>query len=318
MTSVFKSENYFNWGGSIIKGEDNKYHLFYSRWKKEYGFLGWLTHSEIAHAVAEFSWGPYEYKETVLKNRGKQWDAITAHNPKIKFFDGKYYLYYISTHINGEKWSEEKMAKIPFKGYSSKEWGILRNNQRTGVAVAKSLNGKWKRSKKPIIEPGEGTPIRKITVNPGVTQGKDGKYYMVIKGDKPKSSQRIQVMIQSEHPDKDWEYTGKYMISNIDTEDASLWYDSKLEKFYAVFHTNHGGKYIGLMESKNGLDWKKSTNYKLTPKKLKTPNGEMMRFQRMERPYIFLENGIPQTILFAVKINKNTSATVFKKLTHEK
>ncbi len=67
--------------------------MFYSRWKKEYGFLGWLTHSEVAHAVPKNPAGPWEYKETVLKGRGKGYrDAITAHNPKIKYFEGKYYL----------------------------------------------------------------------------------------------------------------------------------------------------------------------------------------------------------------------------------
>ena len=32
--NIFLSEDYFNWGGSILKGEDGMYHLFYSRWPK--------------------------------------------------------------------------------------------------------------------------------------------------------------------------------------------------------------------------------------------------------------------------------------------
>lgn len=32
--NIFKSEEYYNWCSSIIKGEDEKYHLFYSRWPK--------------------------------------------------------------------------------------------------------------------------------------------------------------------------------------------------------------------------------------------------------------------------------------------
>ena len=55
--NIFKTEGYYNWGSSIIKGKDGKYHIFYSRWKKEYGFNGWLTHSEIAHATSKkFGW----------------------------------------------------------------------------------------------------------------------------------------------------------------------------------------------------------------------------------------------------------------------
>ena len=95
--NIFKTEGYYNWGASIVKGKDGKYHMFYARWKKEYKFTGWLTHSEIAHAVSKTPYGPWKIKGTVIKGRGMgHWDAITAHNPKIKYFDGKYYLYYIS------------------------------------------------------------------------------------------------------------------------------------------------------------------------------------------------------------------------------
>ena len=86
--NIFRSEDYYNWCSSIIKGADGKYHLFYSRWPREYTFYAWLTHSEVAHAVSDSPSGPWEYRETVLSSRGKgNWDAITVHNPKIKFFD---------------------------------------------------------------------------------------------------------------------------------------------------------------------------------------------------------------------------------------
>jgi alpha-L-fucosidase len=83
--NLFKTEGYYNWCTSIIKGKDGQYHLFYSRWKKAYKFTGWLTHSEIAHAVSSTASGPWTYKETALKGRAMgHRDAITAHNPKIK------------------------------------------------------------------------------------------------------------------------------------------------------------------------------------------------------------------------------------------
>jgi hypothetical protein len=88
--NIFKSPDYYNWGPSILKDTDGSYHLFYSRWKKSYGFTGWLTHSEIAHAVAPSPAGPWTYRATVLQGAGKgRWDAVTAHNPKIKYFEGK-------------------------------------------------------------------------------------------------------------------------------------------------------------------------------------------------------------------------------------
>lgn len=56
--NIFKTDGYYNWCSSILKGDDGKYHLFYSRWKREYSFYGWLTHSEVAHAVSDSPTGP--------------------------------------------------------------------------------------------------------------------------------------------------------------------------------------------------------------------------------------------------------------------
>ena len=111
-SGIFRDSSYFNWGSSIIKGEDNLYHLFYSRWPRELSFYAWLTHSEIAHAVSENAAGPYVYKETVLSGRGgNHWDAITAHNPKIKRFNGKYYIYYIGTNSGEDSLNQKDLIE---------------------------------------------------------------------------------------------------------------------------------------------------------------------------------------------------------------
>ena len=75
----FEDSLWFNWGGSIIRGEDQRYYLFYSRWPRQYGFLAWLTHSEIAVASSSTQAGPWTYEYTALKGRRAAfWDAITA------------------------------------------------------------------------------------------------------------------------------------------------------------------------------------------------------------------------------------------------
>ena len=149
--NIFKTEGYFNWGASIIKGGDGKYHLFYARWEKKYSFYGWLTHSEVAHATSKSPAGPWKYKETALKGAGgNRWDAITAHNPKIKYFDGKYYLYYIATNMGERLLSEEELIRTS-KVTRGKDdiRKALRSNQRTGVAVSNSINGPWERMDQP-------------------------------------------------------------------------------------------------------------------------------------------------------------------------
>ncbi|GAA0878871.1 hypothetical protein GCM10009119_18390 [Algoriphagus jejuensis] len=299
--NIFNTEGYFNWCGSIVKGEDGKYHLFYSRWPKSSKFTGWLVYSEVAHAIADSLVGPWEYKETVLKGRGKgHWDAITAHNPKIRFYEGKYYLYYISTNLGEDMdYSEEDLLETSHTGYQHPIWKILRPNQRTGVAVAESLDGPWVRQDGPLIEP--SGPITTLTVNPAITQGKDGRYYLIVKGDKPNATGfvRNQAMAISERPDGDFVIQPKPVIDYLDTEDMSLWYDESRGYYYGIFHsTEH---FIGLVSSPDGINWSKATEFKLMDKVIPMQDGSVLKPQRLERPFVYEENGVVQMIGFAIK-----------------
>ena len=67
---------------------------------------------------------------------------ITAHNPKIKYFEGKYYLYFCSTSLDRDI-SNEELIETARGGYSHKNWQPLRVNQRTFVASSESLNGEF-------------------------------------------------------------------------------------------------------------------------------------------------------------------------------
>lgn len=48
----FEDDQFYIWGGSLVKDTKGLYHLYYSRWEKKYGFNGWVSHSEVAHATA--------------------------------------------------------------------------------------------------------------------------------------------------------------------------------------------------------------------------------------------------------------------------
>ena len=51
--NIIEEEDYNVWGTNILKGKDGKYHAIYSRWLKSRGHHGWVTHSEIAHAISD-------------------------------------------------------------------------------------------------------------------------------------------------------------------------------------------------------------------------------------------------------------------------
>jgi predicted GH43/DUF377 family glycosyl hydrolase len=305
---IFRDSLYYNWGGSIIKAKDGKYHLFYSRWKRAYTFNGWLTFSEIAHAESNEATGPWEYKETVLQGRGKgNWDEITAHNPKIKYFEGKYYLYYIATNLGGKEFTHDDLVALSTKSLKDADRGALRKNQRTGVAVSNSINGPWKRMDTPLLEP--SGPIANITVNPAIDQGKDGIYYLIVKGDKPNETKfiRNQAIAISTSPIGPFVIQPNPVIGDLDTEDVSMWFDKKEAVFYAVFHAH---SYIGLMTSKDGLHWEKAKNYEISRKKIKLEEGDFLIPNRMERPFVYLENNQPAVLCLAIK-KGNDSYTVF-------
>jgi hypothetical protein len=79
----FKMEDYYIWCGSAIMGEDGRFHMFASRWRKELGFgVHWVFNSEIVRAVSGEPEGPYIFEEVIFKRRERQYfDAMNQHNP---------------------------------------------------------------------------------------------------------------------------------------------------------------------------------------------------------------------------------------------
>ncbi|MFT4155056.1 glycoside hydrolase family protein [Parafilimonas sp.] len=298
--NFFKSHDYYIWDPSIIRDGNGIYHLFYSRWQKKYSFNGWMPLSEIVHATSKSPTGPWIYKGIVLRGRGKgYWDAIGAYNPKIKYFNGKYYLYYVSTNLGDGDYTEKYLVAISLKGSQHKDWLVLRNNQRTGVAVATSLAGPWKRSDAPIIQP--SGPITRLTVNPAIAEGPDKKFYLVIKGDKPNDRGYIrnQAIAVSTTPIGPFIMQPTPVIDYIDTEDMSIWYDKNRKLFFGIFHAPKG--FLGLIESTDGLHWRKSKDYFMNYKQFLMVNGDIFKPEKMERPFILAENGTPIVLSVAVK-----------------
>ncbi|MEA3476740.1 MAG: glycoside hydrolase family protein [Bacteroidota bacterium] len=301
----FEDSVWFNWGGSIIQGDDQLYYLFYSRWPRQYGFLAWLTHSEIAVASSGSPTGPWNYEYTALKGRrGDFWDAVTAHNPKIKRFGGTYYLYYSSTRST---LNEEQLLSAARGGYQHKYWAGLRNMQRTGVAVSDKIGGPWKRTDQPMVEPIE--PLHTITVNPAVTSMPDGRYLLMVKGDKfpEKGSPRIQAVGIGETPSGPFEIQAKPAITDFDTEDASVWYDQTRRRFYACFH---GHTHFGMITSTDGISWNKARQYLFSPKGFKSATGATFTAERMERPSVFTnDQGLP--LVFISSYRKGNTTGIF-------
>jgi hypothetical protein len=86
-TSVFESDTMSIWGGSLVKGQDGFYHMYYSRWPKNLGWA-WVTHSEVAHAISNSPFGPFvKHDGLVFAFEGER---FPAEDPYIWYQDGRY------------------------------------------------------------------------------------------------------------------------------------------------------------------------------------------------------------------------------------
>lgn len=287
--SAYADKDYHCWDPQITKGEDGRYYLVYSRWRKQGG--DWLTTSEICMAVSEKPAGPYTHLKVLLKGQGSgHWDELMAHNAKIKKFGDQYYLYHIS--------SKSQPTRLQ-----------VRNSQRTGVAVSSAIAGPYTPLDAPIVEP--AAPVNAVTVNPTVERMPDGRYLMMVKGDKtPHSStepmgQRVQGLAIAEKPTGPFVIQPELAIKDFDTEDAEMWWDSQRQKFFAVFHAH---AYIGLIESADGLHWQAAKHPRVVEgNRLKLADGTELKTEQgpLQRPGVFIENGQPCVLCLAVPMNSN-------------
>jgi hypothetical protein len=169
-TAKMIDPEYYIWCGSMVRGDDGKYHLFYSRWPRSLGFHAWVTHSEVAHAVGDSLAGPFRHVDVALPARGRDyWDGLCTHNPCILRLGAKYFLYYMGNTGDGQ----------PIKPLN---WNH-RNRQRTGVAVADNPTGPWQRFDRPLIDVSTDPDAPDVLVanNPAVALRPDGGLLFVYK-----------------------------------------------------------------------------------------------------------------------------------------
>jgi len=304
---IFSMEGYNVWCNGVVKGDDGKYHMFFSRWPKSRGHEAWATHSEIAHAVSDRLFGPYHFSDVCLPARGDQyWDGEMTHNPHVIKYKDKYYLYYTANKGSGY-WKTTADTVKP--KMSHPEWWVNRNFQRVGVAVSDSPYGPWKRFDKPLIDI---TPGRRTTGVPTVFQRPDGKFSLAYKSVMEKEGFKggavkhyISLSDSPLGPFKDYD---KPFItspkSDFPIDDHVEWFQNG--KYYCIAKdhgdmiTEHGIALL-LFESPNGLDWTLSSHSLVHKFSITFKDGEHMDFDRFEMPKVYLENGKVVALFLAAK-----------------
>ena len=298
--SIFREEGYLVWCGTAVQGDDGLYYLYYSRWPKQYGHQGWVIACEVAYAVSDNSLGPFISKGIALAGSGKDggWDRDCIHNPTVKKFNGKYYLYYMGNYGNGEYWDHH-------------------NHQRVGVAVADNPWGPWKRFDRPVIDVTPGSFDHLMTSNPTVERGKNGKYYAVYKavgdGILPKGGSVICGVAIADSPLGPFIKEDKPIMINPkndwSVEDPYIWYQD--DQFYALvkdfqgYFTKRGKNTVALFQSKNGIDWDPAEIPFAFETKICWDDGTMQELTALERPQLLMENGKPTVLYCAASATEN-------------
>ena len=306
LTAKWADTNYNIWCGSAVKGDDGKYHLFYSRWPRKLGHQAWASYSEIAHAVSDSPFGPWAHHDVALPPRGTNyWDGSCTHNPTILRIGNKFYLYYMGNYGDGLV-------------TGSLNW-THRNHQRIGVAVADSPNGPWLRFDKPIVDISSDTnaPDALLTSNPSVAQRPDGGVLMVYKAvamrGKPPFGGPVSHLVATadsptgpftKHPGEVFGAKGVMFAA----EDPFIWHGA--DRYWAVVKDNdgnftHRGYSLALWESADGIDWKLSKNpFVANPGTIRWADGHDELLTTLERPQLVFENGEPIALCCAAANNK--------------
>lgn len=294
-TRILQEEGWYIWDCSPIAGEDGKIHVFYSRWRDDFG--NWLTESEVAHAVAEKPEGPYRYVRTVLKGRGDgYWDAHTIHNPTIQQVGDRYVIFYMANNLND----------------TAKYDGKAPSTQRVGMAIADDLYGEFERvGNGPIlVSQDKNDWDNYMNNNPALLQHPNGQYWLYYKawdryGD---GLRKVGVAFADDIEGPYQKFKGNPVLSfselNKQVEDPYIFHYK--DKFYmitrdmGVIHPR-----VGLIvTSDDGLNWsapemgyRKSSWYF---------DEEANRF---ERPQVLFLDGRPAYLFLSLKGGKYGTST---------
>lgn len=301
----FKQDNYWVWCGSVVKGEDGKFHMFASRWPKHLPMHpGWLVGSEVVRAVSDTPEGPYIFQEIVLPARGAEyWDGRSTHNPHITKYKDKYILYYMgSTHPFADAAPSEKLDLNDPRAI------VGRSNKRVGIAISKSVFGPWQRFDRPILPTRPGKYDSFLTSNPAPCIQEDGSALLIYKARKYEGYEHGKMTIGVAGAEN---FVGPYKVLSEEPifppgethiEDPFIW---KTEEGYSMIAKDmdgnlcgekHGGIYA---YSKDGLKWDIMKGYKAYSRKIKWDDGTEQVMGSLERPFILFQYGKPTHLFFA-------------------
>jgi predicted GH43/DUF377 family glycosyl hydrolase len=303
----FYMKDYWIWCGSVVKGEDGRFHMFASRWPKRLPMHpGWLVKSEIVRAVSDTPEGPYTFQEVVLPARGAQyWDGRSTHNPHIIRVDHTYLLYYMgTTHPFSDPAPEE-----PY-GLEDPRCIVARANKRVGLAVSSSVFGPWERKDVPILPTRPGKFDSFLTSNPAPCVQDKGSILLMYKARRYEEghlhgNMTIGLACADHYNDAYKVITDEPVFppDQFHIEDPFIWRTDGGYEMIAkdMEGTLCGEKHGGIRAlSGDGKIWRLADNPKAYSRTVTWDDGTIQEMGSFERPFLLFQDGVPTHLFAAV------------------
>ena len=308
----FEMQDYWVWCGSVVKGEDSRYHMFASRWPKTLPMHpGWLLKSEVVRASCDTADGTYKFEEVVLPMRGAQfWDGRSTHNPHIMEINGKYVLYYTGMTYPFDDAEGEVSCSDPRVIAS-------RASKRIGVAVSDSVFGPWKRFDSPILNTRPGSFDNFLVSNPAPCIKENGDILLIYKSRSYKEPPYIGELhgkmqfgaAQAQSACGEYKRISDVpLFGGFELEDPFIWRDND---GYNMMAKDMSGEICGepmggvYASSADGVQWNFKKNLLFYSRKILWSDGRVREMGNLERPFMLFENGVPSYVFFATSDGKD-------------
>lgn len=273
-------KNWCYWDGSIVKDEDEIYHMYVSRWTQTVAHApGWKVHSKAIHATSKHLLGPY--KDQGLTWPG--WNNGAGHNVVgLRMHDGRYAM------ITSERtpgnvfeadnpygpWEYLGELEIDANGYYA-GWG--RYNELDDGALRGGVIGHLS--------------------NVMVILRPDGRYMMVARHCVPMISDNGILGPYKMMAEKAW--LGVKGLPQFKMEDPTVWYSDGL---YHIVVNHHVGDTTYHLTSEDGFhNWKnRGLAFKREREVFKHSDGTVENWHTVQRPTVYVENEIVKAFNFSV------------------
>ncbi|MDI1335343.1 MAG: alpha-L-fucosidase [Lacunisphaera sp.] len=293
----FRQADYWVWCGTIVKGDDGKFHHYASRWPQGLPFgPHWLTNSEVVHSVADRPEGPYVFSDVALPPRGEKfWDGRMTHNPVVRKIGAKYVLYYTGTTYAGP---------TPEPGKPVSATSVLKldahDGERVGLATADSPYGPWQRRDQPILDVRPGSWEQYLTSNASPLVLPDQSVLLYYKGVERLRQHAIGVARAATFEGPYERLSDRPFEVGVGAEDPTMWFENG--RYHALM-LDHDRKYsdkeIYQATSADGLHWSVEPNPVALTKNYLWSDGQRRNMDSTERPQILVQDGVATHLVFA-------------------